>query len=249
MTLYEMLLEELYMELLRRSCERERFCYYARMGTLMEKYRETRDESLIKEFKSLFEKELKVKGLWDPDEECDEPFIKSTIDNNVKKETYSRFEHFEECIKAYQGRNKLRMSDKDIEEIEDYFKENYDENELITRSDLEKVCKVLGKKTKKGNVNALLMRISPRSLDDISHLEEDLISDFKAFSKEYDSLVRDGLVAKKFIYSQSVLFHLLRRRSHDYRLENFTMVKNKDIIKKHNDICRLVFERLGWAYN
>ena len=138
---YKMLLEELYIEFLRRSCERERFCYYARMGTLMEKYRETRDENLIKDFKSLFEKELKVKGLWDSDEECDESFIKSTIngkDNNVKKETYSRLEHFEECIKAYQAKNKLRMSDKDIEEIEEYFRENYDENELITRSDLKK---------------------------------------------------------------------------------------------------------------
>ena len=244
-----MLPEELYMELLRRSCERERFCYYARMGTLMEKYRETRDENLIKDFKSIFEKELKMKGLWDSYEECDEPFIKSTIDgndNNVKKETYSKFVQFKECIKSYQGRNELKISDKDFEEIKDYIKENYDENELITRSDLEKVCKVLGKKIKRGNENALLARISPNSLDDISHLEEGLISDFKVFSKEYDSLVRDR---KKFIYSQSVLFHLLRRRGHDYRPENFTMIKNKDTIKKHNDICRLVFERLGWTYN
>ena len=156
------------------------------MGTLIEKYRETRDESLMKEFKSLFDKELKVKGLWDSYEECDESFIKSMIDgkdNNVKKETYLRLEHFEECIKAYQGKNELKMSYKDVEEIEDYFKENYDENELITRGDLEKVCKALGKKPKRSNVNALLMRISPRSLDDISHLEEDLISDFEAFSK------------------------------------------------------------------
>ena len=115
----------------------------------------------------------------------------------MKKETYSRLEHFEECIKAYQRKNELKMSDKDVEEVEDYFKENYDENELITRGDLEKVCKVLGKKIKRGNENALLARISPNSLDDISHLEEDLISDFKVFSKEYDSLVRDR---KKFIY-------------------------------------------------
>ena len=109
---------------------------------------------------------------------------------------------------------------------------------------MEKVCKVL-KKSIRGNENALLMRINPSALDDISHLEEDLISDLKAFSKEYDVLVRDGLVGKKFIYSQSVLLHLLRRRSHDYRMENLTMVKNKNTMKKHNDICRLIFERLG----
>ena len=51
-----------YIELMRRSCERERFSYYARMGTLMERYRETRDETLIEKFKSIFEKELKARG-------------------------------------------------------------------------------------------------------------------------------------------------------------------------------------------
>ena len=133
---YKMLLVDLYIEFLRRSCERQRFSYYARMRTLIEKYRKTRDESLIEDFKSLFEKELKVKGLWDYDEgydkECDESFTKSTIDWKdiiVKRENYSRLDHFEDCIKAYQGKNDLRMSVRDIEEIEDYFRENYDEDE------------------------------------------------------------------------------------------------------------------------
>ena len=141
---YKMLLVDLYIEFLRRSCERQRFSYYARMGTLMEKYRETRDASLIEDFKSLFEKELKVKGLWDYDEECDKDcdgsFTSSTIDGkdiSVKRETYSRPDHFEDCIKAYQGKNDLRMSVRDIEEIEDYLRENYGEDDVITRHDLE----------------------------------------------------------------------------------------------------------------
>ena len=92
------------------------------------------------------------------------------------------------------------------------------------------------------------MRINPSALDDISHLEEDIMNDFKAFSKEYDALARDGLTEREFVYAQSVLFHLLRRRGHDYKSENFTMIKNKNIIKKHNDICRLIFERLGWEF-
>ena len=110
---------------------------------------------------------------------------------------------------------------------------------------MEQACKFLGKPIK-DNENALLARINPSVLDDIPHLEEDLIDDFKAFSGEYDVLARDGLVGKKFIYLQSVLAHLLRRRGHDYRMENLTMVKNKNTIEAHNDICRLGFERLGW---
>ena len=45
------------------------------MGTLMERYRETRDESLMKDFKSMFKKELIIKGLLDCDKVCDEPII------------------------------------------------------------------------------------------------------------------------------------------------------------------------------
>ena len=238
---YKMLLVELYVELLRRSCERERFSIYARLGTFMEKYRETRDESLTKEFVLLFKKELIIKGLWEYDDKhgIDDCFSVSHFrvpinckDKNVIKDSYSRLEHFEDCIKVYQGKNKLKMSDEDIKQIQDYFEENYRENEVITRSDLEKVCKALGKKSIKGNENALLMRINPSVLDDISHLEEDIINDFKSFSKEYDVLARDRSFGKKFVYSQLVLLHLLRRKGHDYKSENFTMIKNKKTMKK-----------------
>ena len=63
-----MLLIELYIELLRRSCERERFSIYARLGTFMEKYRETRDESLMNEFILMFKKELIIKGVLEYDD-------------------------------------------------------------------------------------------------------------------------------------------------------------------------------------
>ena len=234
---YKMLLIKLYIELLRRSCERERFSIYARLGIFMEKYRKTRDESLMNEFILIFKKELVIKGVLEYDDKhgIDDCFSVSLFRvpvnckaKNVIKDSYSRLEHFEDCIKVYQGKNKLKMSDEDIKQIEDYFEENYRENEVITRSDLEKVCKVLGKKSIKGNENALLMRINPSVLDDISHLEEDIINDFKSFSKEYDVLARDRSFGKKFIYSQLVLLHLLRRKGHDYKSKNFTMIKNKN---------------------
>ena len=223
----------------------------------MEKYRETRDESLMKEFILMFKRELIIKGVLEYDDNHGIDDLSSISpfrapinckNNNVIKGNYSRLEHFEDCIKVYKGKNILKMSDKDIKQIEDYFEENYRENEIITRRELAKVCKVLGKKSIKGNENALLMRINPSVSDDISHLEEDIINDFKSFSKEYDVLARDGLFGKKFVYSQLVLLHLLRRKGHDYKSENFTMIKNKKTMKKYNDICRLIFERLGWKF-
>ena len=59
---------------------------------------------------------------------------------------------------------------------------------------------------------------------------------------------KGGLVRKKFLYSQFVLFHLLRRRGHVCNAENFTMIKAKSGKKTHDDICKLVFKRLGWEF-
>ena len=159
----------------------------------------------------------------------------------LKIEVCYRLDNFKDCIMAYQGKNKLNMSDEDIEEIKDYTVKNYGD-EAITRSNLVKVCKALCKNIN-GNETALLMRIDPDALDDISHLEDDLINDFKEFSKAYDELTKDG---KKLIFSQSILIHLLRRRGHNCRFENISYIINKKTMKKHNDICGMVFERLGW---
>ena len=80
------------------------------------------------------------------------------------------------------------MKEEDIKQIEDYFRRNYSPD-TITSQKVEKVCKILGKKSAKGNENALLRRLNPNALDYISHLENDIIDDFKVFSKEYDILV------------------------------------------------------------
>ena len=92
-----------------------------------------------------------------------------------------------------------------------------------------------------------MLSIDLRSIDDISHLQEDLMNDFKSFSREYDSMVKEGMVSRKLMYLQSVLYNLLKRRGHSFREETFTLIKNKQTLKKHGDICRLVFERLGWT--
>ena len=139
------------------------------------------------------------------------------------------------------------MKEEDIKHMKDYFRENYSPD-MITRPEVERVCKMLGKKSAKGNENAPLKLLDPKVLDDISHLENDILDDFNIFSKEYDLLARNDLTRKKFLYSQFVLFHILRRRGHDCRPENFTTIRTDDRKKAHNEICRLIFERLGWEF-
>ena len=108
---------------------------------------------MINEFRSLFRQQLIVKGLWEPDDyiECDAcgdslsdslPNTSSVRSRGVRqRETYSRIEHFEDCIKVYQGKNRLSISDKRVKKLEDYLEENYDNVTDITRDDLVQVCK------------------------------------------------------------------------------------------------------------
>ena len=240
-----MVLEELYTELLKKLDERERFSIYARLGNLMERYRETRDHTLMEEFKNCFKRILIMKELWEYEEK--EDHLITDFPSKTIKNSYSRLNHFYDCMKRYQGKNRLRMKKEDIKHIEDYFRQNYS-LETITRLDVEEVCKMLGKNSAKGNENALLRQLNPKALDDISHLETDLLDDFEVFSKEYDILTRNDLSRKKFLYSQFVLFHVLRKRGHDYRPKNFTMIRTDDRKKAHSEICRLILERLGWEF-
>ena len=186
-------LEELYTELMKKMCQRERFSIYARLGTLMERYKETRDQTLIEEFKKRLKKDLIIKGLWEEDyitsQDYDNELSRSVeylpngeivkYTDKATKNSYSRLKHFCDCIKEYQGTNKLKMKEEDIKHIEDYFKSYSPES--INRSKIEKVCKMLGKKSAKGNENALLRRLNPKVPDDISHLENDLLDDFNIF--------------------------------------------------------------------
>ena len=118
-----MLLEELYTELLKKLDERERFSIYARLGTLMERYRETRDHALMEEFKNRFKNILIMKGLWEHEEEKD--CLITDLPSETIKNSYSRLNHFYDCMKRYQGKNRLRMKEEDIKQIEDYFRRNY----------------------------------------------------------------------------------------------------------------------------
>ena len=74
------------------------------------------------------------------------------------------------------------------------------------------------------------------------------MDDFKVFSKEYDILARNDLSRKKFICSQFVLFHILRKRGHDCNPKNFMMMRMDNRKRAHNEICRLIFGRLGWEF-
>ena len=95
--------------------------------------------------------------------------------------------HFVNCIKKYHRVNKIRK-DK-LEKIKSQILSFYEE-EKLTRQNIVDFGKW------KGNENAIFFQITGKTVDDISHLEEHLLAEFRLFSAEYD-LERIKLGRKK----------------------------------------------------
>ena len=99
----------------------------------------------------------------------------------------------------------------------------------------------------KGNVNAIFFQITGKTVDDISHLEDLLMENFRLFSAEFD-LERIKLRRKKFLNMNYVLFHLLKHLRHKVDENNFPLLKTEDRKKNHDEICEKIFRKLGWEF-
>ena len=54
---------------------------------------------------------------------------------------------------------------------------------------------------------------------------------------------------KNFINTQYVLFQLLRRHRHSCKKEEFIILKTIDRKFFHDEICKELFEELGWNHS
>ncbi|MGL5962125.1 MAG: hypothetical protein ACRCZ0_09285 [Cetobacterium sp.] len=102
------------------------------------------------------------------------------------------------------------------------------------------------------NVNLIYFTLTNKRVDDISHLEEQLIEDFKELVSLYDELhgkdKEEELDRKNFMNVQYLLFQLLRRHNHPCKIEDFTILKTIDRKLFHDTICKNLFNKLGWKF-
>ena len=89
-----------------------------------------------------------------------------------------------------------------------------------------------------------------KKVDDISHLEAQLMEDFDKISNLYDKKFKfTGKVDRKsFINTQYVLFQLLRRHKYPCKKEDFNMLKTLDRKSFHDEIVRELFEHLNFNF-
>lgn len=184
--------------------------------------------------------------------------------NISSKYMYDPKIHFRDCIKQYQGKQNCTISQKIYDDLEEQFKlhhllleTNSDGNPItdkqvkfseITKNHVMIFLKELGYSKHYENVHLIHYTFTGIKPDDISYLEDKLLNDFDdlidLYHKRYKTIKR-----KNFINTQYVLYQLLRRHHHTCKKEEFIILKTIDRKFFHDEICKALFEELGWNHS
>lgn len=177
------------------------------------------------------------------------------------KFTYSRIIHFQECMKQYQGKQNCRIPNEVLKNLDTKFKAlnllndsdtNYVRYSRITKDHILMFLKQLRYTNHYENANYIYYILLGKRIDDISHLEEQLMEDFKELSSLYDSIYGKDkpkeLKRKNFMNVQYILFQLLKNRNHHCKVEDFAVLKTIEKKKFHDEVCSHLFTELGWNF-
>jgi len=177
--------------------------------------------------------------------------------NMSTKYTYDRKVHFRDCINQYQGKQNSTIDQK----VYDDLIEQFDLHSLlcddektkfknITKEYIYLFLKETGHSKHYEDVILIHYNLTGKKPDDISHLEQQLLDDFDILTALYDKKFKKNkkIDRKNFINTQYVLFQLLRRHKYMCKKEDFNILKTVDRKSFHDDICRDLFEHLGWNF-
>lgn len=178
----------------------------------------------------------------------------------ITKFMYNRILHFEFCIKQYQGKQNYVIPDFVYSELEKKFIQyrlinpsetnKYSKYSKITKQHIYLFLKELKFNKQYENVN-LIYYVLTGKRNDISHLEEKIIQDFKELIKMYDSLSMNKKIVtnrKNFLNIQYVLFQLLRKYNYPCKKEEFFFLKTLDRKISHDYLCKQIFDILKWKF-
>jgi hypothetical protein len=189
--------------------------------------------------------------------------------NMANKYTYNRKTHFRDCIMQYQGKQKTFVPDEIYviltKELTKLGMVNQTINNQLKR--FEKVSRVMvldilkslnSEDVKKFYDDIVLIHhvLTGQECPDIEYLEDVLLDDFDKLTETYDiSMIEDQSTStedvkrKNFINAQFVLYQLLRKHGHTCSEMDFLTLKKSERKKYHNNVCKHLFDILGWKYS
>jgi len=174
--------------------------------------------------------------------------------NISNKYTYERRVHFKDCINQYQGKQNSTIDEKvyaDIErqlELHGIARDKKFEN--VTKDHILVFLKETGHSKHYEDVVLIYHNLTGKKVDDISHIEDQLMEDFDKISNVYDQKFKfTGKIDRKsFINTQYVLFQLLRKHKYPCKRSDFNMLKTLDRKSFHDDIVKEIFEHLNFNF-
>jgi Poxvirus Late Transcription Factor VLTF3 like len=183
--------------------------------------------------------------------------------NVCNKYTYDRKVHFKDCINQYQGKQNTNINPGIYDELEEQLvshqiiSDQKDKNgnvvpqskrfKMVTRAHILFFLKQLGYTKHYEDTILIHYTLTGKRPDNIEHLEEKLMADFDKLTEQYDLLFKD-IERKNFINTQYVLFQLLRKHGYNCNKDDFAVLKTTERKACHDDICKTLFDALGWKY-
>jgi polyhydroxyalkanoate synthesis regulator phasin len=181
--------------------------------------------------------------------------------NITTKYTYDPKIHFRDCINQFQGKQNATIEQKVYDDIIRELKNHQlligDENtpkklrfSKITKEHVYHFLKETKHSKHYEDIILIYYNITGHKPDNISHLEQILLDDFDTLTTLYDQVYRKDkkIERKNFINTQYVLFQLLKRHKYPCKKEDFNILKTIDRQSFHDEICKVLFEKLGWNF-
>lgn len=178
--------------------------------------------------------------------------------NISNKYVYDRKVHFKDCLEQYQAKQNTNINPQVYENIERELVNNGilkpkgvesqgERFKNITRQHVIYFLKLLGYTKYYEDVILIHYILTGQQPDNIEHLESKLIDDFNLLIETYDKLY-SNIKRKNFISSQYVLFQLLRKHNYPCKKDDFAVLKTMERKDCHDEICKTLFDALGWDY-
>lgn len=179
--------------------------------------------------------------------------------NMATKYTYDRKIHFRDCINQFQGKQNAtidkKVYDKLIEQFElhgllEEGKTIKERCRNITKEHIYIFLKETGYSKHYEDIILIHVVLTGQKPDDLTNLEPQLLDDFDTLTNAYDQKYRKNnqIDRKNFINTQYVLFQLLRRHKYPCKRADFNILKTIDRKSFHDDVCKSLFEQLGWNF-
>ena len=183
--------------------------------------------------------------------------------NITTKYSYDRKNHFRNCINQFQAKQTTIIPDTLYKDLEAYLEMNqltidgFDNIKHIKYKNLSKNDIYMYLKENKQSkyyedINLIYYTLTGNKPADLSSLEAKLINDFEDLINLYDKLVRTNQIKlynrKNFINTQYVLYQLLKKYKYPCDISDFNILKTSDRKSFHDDICKQLFDELGWNF-